>query len=447
MRAQDAIRPLIPLICGVIIAGAGTRAWAQGPAVVPPGGRTRANTLTPMAVPRPHADKPVIVDVLDDHDRILWTGATRTDTIRFFTRDWADGTYTVRFRPGGEQSIRVDTEYFERVRSRCGLLLRAIEARRDEDGMPPEDLAGASNLLQRIMTIFVWMQPEQAVDGHLAFCEQRLGFRTATATARILGSGASEFTGYDEPYRPGLRERTMMFVPPHAVVDFAANAERKLTRWGYKTDDIDHVFITHEHADHFDVKALVAFAIKRGDKGLTVHSGQTVCKAIRDYLAIADFATPPQITLDELSPGDERTAGDLRVKAVAATHTAGLHPMCYIFRYHGATLYYGTDTGYPMAETLAALSQERFDVFAHELTVASGDDGVTHCDLGDCLLLIGKLRKAGAIDTWTRVVTLHQSKPQGAYLLPDYNQWERLVGYESSYDGMPLPIAYRVDEP
>jgi len=287
--------------------------------------------------------------------------------------------------------------------------------------------------------------PRDHITGNLAHCEQQLGFKTDTGTVRILGSGSSKYKGYDGPYRPFVRERSMMFMPPDAVVDFAARAERKLERWGYSVRDINHLFITHEHADHFDEKAVADFAEKRHQANLpplTVHSGKTVCGRLSKHLSERKLTN--QVILDLMTPDSETRAGELRVKALLATHQADPDPLCFIMHWRQATVYYGADTGYPCAATLEALAAQRFDVFAHDLTVASADDGVTHMDVGDMLLLVGKLRAAGAIDTWTRVVTLHQS-PIGPQVVPDYNQFQRMAGFECSYDGMPLPIAFRMN--
>lgn len=410
---------------------------------IPPGGRACANALIRLVTPEPPGDKPVIVDILDPHGQIVWTGATRTPTFSVFTRDWADGTYTVRFDAGKTQELQIDSAFFGAIRARCGLLLRAIEEQRDPDGMAPDKLHGASNLLQRIMTLFVRDLPKQDVDGHLHFCEQQIGFRTATAIARLLGSGASNYLGYDGPYRRFHRERSSMFMPPNAVLEFAANAERKLARWGYGPKDVEHIIVTHEHLDHFDPVAVAGLAAKRRDLNLdapTLHSGKTVCKQMREHLD--QIRKPDLVRIDELTAFTESTAGEITIKPVLATHTAGPDPLCYILRWRGVTVYFGTDTGYPKAETLAHLSRERFDLFVHECTVASADDGVTHCDLGDLILLIGKLRAAGAIDTWTRIATIHQA-PDGPQSLPDNLTFERMAGFECGYDGMPLPIAYR----
>jgi len=408
-----------------------------------PGGRARANSWYRMSAP----PKTALIDIHDPWGRRIWTGATRDGTFTFLTRDWADGQYTVRFTPSGTEVLTVETEYYESVRARAGLMLREIEALRDADGLPPERLRPASDLLQRVVTEYVQYKPKDAVEGDLYNAELALGFRTEAATVLILGSGSATFTGYDEPYRPFLRERSSVFVPPNAVFDFAANAARKLKRWGYTPADVEHIFISHSHADHFNEAAIAELAVARRSANLppvTVHAGRASCRRLEGHLS--ERGLKGVAVLDLLEPGGVTEAGELRVKAVRARHAADSDPLCYIIRLRGATIYYGTDTGYPFAETLAALSAERFDVFIHELTVASAEDFASHCDTGDLRMLVGKLRRAGAVDHYTRVVTFHQDHA-GQQGMPDLPYWQAMIGYESGYDGMPVPVAFRSSRP
>ncbi len=415
--------------------------------VVPDRGRACANAWIALDVPDAAPESPIDVAMHDPWKQIVWQREVTEGRVTLYTRDWADGTYTVRFNGEHAQTLNIDSELFGRVRARCGVMLRDLENRRDADGLVPKKLAGVSNLLQRIMTLFVWSMPEDHLEGQLYFCEQQLGYRTASATVRILGSGASEFHGYGGAYLPGRRERTGMFVPPNAVVDFGANTERKLERWGYGVADIDHIFVSHNHADHFDAEAIKAFAAKRkiaGLKPVVFHAGRASCRDLRGVLTTeTDRAST---ILHEVEPGDTFDAGDLHVEVVRATHQRESSPHGYILGLHDATIYYGTDSGYPNGETLEALSRHRFDVFAHDFTIVSADDGITHSDLGDMHLLIGKLRRAGALDGWTRVVALHQGF-EGPQALPDGLHWQSTMGYQTSYDGMPLPVAWRVENP
>ena len=437
-------RPSRALILSVALMAASLAVLGAAAPRVEGGGRIRANSWVSIRVPRPAADPPVIVDIVDPWGQVVWTGASRGPDAVFYVRDWADGPYLARFSTGGECPFFVATEFFGGVRARAGLILREIDGRRDGFGMPPEELRGASDLLQRVVTEHVYSKPEEVVSGNLYHGELALGFRTRAATVRILGSGAADYMdGYDEPYRPGCRESTMMFVPPNAVVDFAQYGARKLARWGYGIGDIEHVFISHCHGDHFHPQAIAAFALKRVEAGLpplTVHAGEASIRLLEAHIAEHDLHG--KITLQRLEAGVTARTGELEVTPVSATHAPDSTPFCYIFEWRETTTYYGTDTGYPCRETLETLAARRFDVFVHELTVPSAEDGIVHMDVGDLRRLIGKLRAAGAIDAWTRVVTFHQGRALDE-ALRDALHFQQMIGYEAGYDGMPIPLAYR----
>jgi L-ascorbate metabolism protein UlaG (beta-lactamase superfamily) len=412
-----------------------------------PNGKIPANALVQIAVPQPNAEDPVIIDVIDPWGNTIWSGATRGASFMLFPWQWTDGTYTVRFSSGEEQNFQVASEYYGQVRARAGFLLRAIDEKRDADGMPPKDLWGASNLLQRLVTEHVYEKRDDEVSGNLYHGELLLGFRTGSATIRILGSGAAHYMdGYEGSYRPYLREAAGMFVPPNTVFDFAEHGERKLERWGLSFRDIEHIFSSHSHADHFHAAAITALAKKRAEAGLpllTFHSGDAACNQLEQYLS--EQKMEEILHIDRLQPGSETEAGPLRVKAVRATHQEDSSPLCYIIHYREATAYYGTDTGYPVAETFEALAAERFDAFVHELTAPSAEDGLGHMDVGDLRLLLGKLRRAGAIDSWTRVVGIHQGM-QLHQKLRDPLNFQQTIGYEPAYDGMPIPVAFKTAE-
>ena len=256
-------------LCAFVVLLPLLQAWAQIPDHLPDGSKVRVNSVLKLRVPAEQGGAAVEVSITDPFGQTIWSGQTSRDHVEVLARDWADGVYKVVFEPAGALSFRVDTEHVDGVRARCGLMLRTLEPMRSADGLAPDRLKGVSNLLQRIVTLFVFVSSDQDLGNHLYHCEHHLGFRTAVATARILGSGASEYTGYDSPYFPGLRDRSSMFVPPDVVCDFAANGLRKLKRWGYKPEQINHLFITHSHADHFDTEAILALAQVREAAGVT----------------------------------------------------------------------------------------------------------------------------------------------------------------------------------
>jgi L-ascorbate metabolism protein UlaG (beta-lactamase superfamily) len=426
----------------VVLSSAGGGRGQDNTPLIEPGGRVRVNSLLRMAVPQPDAETGVQFSITDPWGWTIHRGITFEDKIAVLTRDWADGAYTIHFANGPEVPFRIDTAYYDTFRARGAQLLREVDRRRNPDDWPPQELFNITNLLQKWMMYEVYFDTDDAADEKLAGAERAIGLRTHAGMIRLLGSGAADHSGYDRPYRPSWRERTSVFMPPNAVFDFAANAERKLKRWGYGPADVEHVFISHSHADHFDAKAILAFAAKRKAAKLgplRVYSG----KAAIDQLeaAAAERKTPAPIETHVMQPGGTLEAGELRVTAVRAHHDPKATPLCYIVRWHNATAYYGTDTGYPRADAMELLLKERFDVFLHEVTFVVAGEGEVHMDIEDLRRLVGKLRRAGVLDAYSRVITMHQSK-LGPPVVPDYSYLQAVIGFEFGFDGMPIPLVY-----
>ena len=410
--------------------------------IVEPGGRVRSNSLIRMKVPDFKPAQPITFDVIDPWKQVLTTGATRSDRCEFLARDFADGPYAIRFSNNQETTFRIDSEFIDAFRARADVLLRAIDPQRNPDGWPPTALHNITNDLQRWSMYEIYKESNEQLLEKLAQAEQTIGIKTQAGTIRILGSGAADHPGYEAPYRPFIREHSGVFMPPNAMIDFDAHGQRKLERWGYKLTDIEHLLISHPHGDHFDVNAIIRFAQKRkqaGAKTLHFYSGKAACDALKAKLAEQNQAG--LIKIKELQPGSRTRAGELTIKAVRAHHDPKADPLCYIIDWHGATAYYGTDTGYPPAETLKALEREKFDVFLHEITFAIHGDGDVHMDTHDMRRLVGQLRHAGAITAYTRVGSLHQCK-LGPQIVPDTLYFQTTTGVEFTYDGMPIPIAY-----
>ena len=411
--------------------------------VLGPGGTIRANSVVRMAVPEPNPTDPVLIDITDPWGQTIWTGASRENTFEFVTRDWADGAYTIQFTPGGDQQFNVDTAYYDEIRARIGLLLRAIDAQRDPDDAAPPSLVSTADALQHADAIDVYFWDQGTMRSFLTSAEGAVGMNTAAGIVRIIGSGAADHANYAGSYKPGYRERSMMFMPPNAIFDCGTDSVRKLTRWGYAAADIEHIFITHSHADHYDAGEIAELAHQRilsGLAPLTVHAGNASCNDLESYLAYAGMTG--EVIVDRIDVGSVVQAGALSVKAVRGNHWLSSDPLCFIIHWMGKTVYYGTDSAHPGAATYAALAAETFDIFAHELTIIySTDTGAVHMDLGDFDRLVRRLREDGAIKPWTRVVSIHQG-PQAAQIVPDYFHRCQRIGFESSYDGMPIPLAH-----
>lgn len=112
---------------------------------------------------------------------------------------------------------------------------------------------------------------------------------------------------------------------------------------GVKREDIDSVFITHEHSDH--VKGLKVLTKKNPEWKIYASMGTGLC--IRE-----DIYRDEQLICFEA--GREMTAGDMKVKSIRISHDAA-DPVCFSVESGGTRLTILTDTGFVCSEAMEYL--------------------------------------------------------------------------------------------
>ena len=110
-----------------------------------------------------------------------------------------------------------------------------------------------------------------------------------------------------------------------------------MQRLGLRPENLDAVFITHEHIDH--VKALETFAKKYP---VPIYASRGTWQGIRQTLPRLDLKL---CNCQILAPQTEVTLGGLQVRSFSVSHDA-LEPAGFLFRSKGHVFGYVTDTGY-----------------------------------------------------------------------------------------------------
>ncbi len=120
--------------------------------------------------------------------------------------------------------------------------------------------------------------------------------------------------------------------------------ERRLEARGASLDEIQGVFITHEHSDH--VRTAEAFALKR----------QIPVFATSGTARAAGLPGPLLADIRILRPGSETRVGEIHVRVVPTPHD-GVESVCYVFS-DGAGRRVGvaTDLGHLSPAVVEALS-------------------------------------------------------------------------------------------
>jgi ribonuclease Z len=106
------------------------------------------------------------------------------------------------------------------------------------------------------------------------------------------------------------------------LFDCAEGTQRQLQRSIVGLPDIEEIFLTHLHADHFLglPGMLKTFALRgRGEPGVTVH-GPAGTKDLFSKLRPFLGRLPYPLTVVELDPGDQVERGEYRIDAFAVDH-------------------------------------------------------------------------------------------------------------------------------
>ena len=96
---------------------------------------------------------------------------------------------------------------------------------------------------------------------------------------------------------------------------------------GRKIDDVDGIFVTHEHSDH--IKGLGVIARKYG---LPVYANEKTWKAMENQIGKLDTGQKFLFPMESV-----KSFGGLDVESFGVSHDAA-EPMFYVFHYQGRKL-------------------------------------------------------------------------------------------------------------
>ena len=299
---------------------------------------------------------------------------------------------------------------------------------------------------------------------------------------RFLGTGVRRFDGPEAKewyqkyrqlmYSPGFswELKSSLFVWPNVVIDVSRKFFWGLAQARISVLDIQHVFITHSHQDHFEPSRIGSLALLRtdavGEKTHVYGSRTTIDLLLNgerpEAYGPAYFDGNLQeeamehLEVHPLSPGDTVILENSTVTAVPSSHhtvakSTGEQPLYYLFKWsNGTTMAYLVDSSLLWEETLNVLSGYRLDILIHECTWLLRK-GISPATSGHCTWImmvenLNTLRQRGIIDERTRIFTTHMNLlagPDHPELAPDYPELAEVFGSEgvtAGYDGMIVPV-------
>ena len=190
---------------------------------------------------------------------------------------------------------------------------------------------------------------------------------------------------------------------------------------------VQHLVLTHGHADHLQPKEILAFAARQPN-GIDVYGNNMVVDAI-EFAAANEWdaeagrfrsrSTDAVVRLHRVGPGDTFSVSDATFTAMQANHfihkvdmIADQQALNYVIERGSKTLFYGLDSSYPLPETTRQLRQCRFDAAIIDITFGDMEIDLTgsgHMYFVIAEELIAELRGHGTITDDTVLIGSHLS--------------------------------------
>ncbi len=231
----------------------------------------------------------------------------------------------------------------------------------------------------------------------------------------LLGTGAAD--GWPSPWcrceacedsrsRGWYRTPTCVLIDGRLLVDVGPHLASQTGRLGRSLADVETILVTHAHNDHLDPQ-FIWHRVWAGTDPVVLAGPPPVMSICREWLA------PDQtdVTLVEVSAGDELRLGDYRVMTLPANHEAFGPAVLYAIEGpDGSSVLYATDTGRWVDAAADLLAGWRFDVVLMEQTFGDRTElGDQHLALESFADELGLLRGLRCVDADTRVVAVHLS--------------------------------------
>ncbi len=230
-------------------------------------------------------------------------------------------------------------------------------------------------------------------------------------------------------------------------IDFPPDAYAHYLKFGAGTADIEYLFVTHSHMDHFYAHDFILrgykYASLAADK-LKIYGNEEVYKVFNECTAREmkpDVAKHFEFT--PLKPFTVLCAGEYRVIAIPAVHSKTEDCLLYYIERGGKGYLHLYDTGDVTDEAIEFLRANgaKAGAVAFDCTFGAGSGGLTSRHMGICddMKIKQKLKNSGVVGENTVYLITHfshNSNPTRENLA----RLEKEYGVIAAYDGLEIEI-------
>lgn len=240
-----------------------------------------------------------------------------------------------------------------------------------------------------------------------------------------------------------IRSRSSILIDNLYKVDFPPDTYWHVNRYGINLAKVEHLFITHDHNDHYYPQDLILRAapfahLKKGDT-LNIYAGKSVYDSTLKAQYWGEYEKPAGISFHIIEPYKEFTAGEMEVLPIKADHDPNKLCFNFVFQYKGRTILHGHDTGWYPEETWRTLRNFKFDLMILDCANGKIDEERYHLGIKGLVKMKERLGKNGNLKKNCRCIATHFSH-NGGLLHAELEKVLGKKGVEAAYDGKVVQI-------
>lgn len=187
---------------------------------------------------------------------------------------------------------------------------------------------------------------------------------------RFLGTCACDYspllkTKYKDTLDRDVRRSSCVLVDGHILIDCGDHTLESMRILQINQADIDILFLTHLHSDHYNPESIRSIA-DAGERKLKLYAHEAAVQELTEDLNGANIEITGLSYLTKTEIGE-----DSFVAALPANHTR--YPSHYLVEIAGKKLYYATDGAWIMYDALYYLWGKNVDMIVFDATCGDYD--------------------------------------------------------------------------
>lgn len=220
----------------------------------------------------------------------------------------------------------------------------------------------------------------------------------------FLGTCACDFSEkllgeFKNSFDKNARRASSIIIGKNLLVDCGPHVLESLKIAGYRLEDIDNIFITHLHSDHFDYDNIAAIA-KKHDKAVKLW--------VRRDAEVEKIDNVQIIKMDEQAKYE--IAQDISVTGLDANHDQQSFPQWFLFEVSDKKLLYALDGAWFLTKTYDFLKNSRLDFLIMDATCGNytGDYRIAeHNSIPMIKMMIPSMKTVEMISDNTKIYMSH----------------------------------------